>query len=68
MADITLYYGPGSCAFASHIALEELGLKYKAVKMNLAEGDQRKPEYLRLNPRGRVPTCVVDGKVITSRG
>ena len=62
---ITLYYGPGSCAFASHIALEELGVKYTAVKMNLAEGDQRKPEYLKLNPRGAVPTLVVDGEVMT---
>jgi glutathione S-transferase len=33
--------------------------------MNLAEGDQKKPEYLRLNPRGRVPTLVVDDQVLT---
>lgn len=65
MPKITLYYGPGSCAFASHIALEELGLEYTAVKMNLAEGDQRKPEYLKLNPRGAVPTLVVDGEPMT---
>lgn len=62
---ITLYYGPGACSFASHIALEELGVKYDTVKLNLAEGDQRKPEYLKLNPRGAVPTLVVDGKVMT---
>lgn len=62
---ITLYYGPGACSFASHIALEELGVKYSTVKLNLAEGDQRKPEYLKLNPRGAVPTLVVDGEVIT---
>ena len=62
---ITLYYGPGACSFASHIALEELGLKYKTVKLNLAEGDQRKPEYLKLNPRGAVPTLVVDGEPMT---
>jgi len=62
---ITLYYGPGACSFASHIALEELGVKYQAVKLNLAEGDQRKPEYLKLNPRATVPTLVVDGEVMT---
>src|SRR5512140_1824497 len=62
---ITLYYGPGACSFASHIALEELGVKYQTVKLNLAEGDQRKPEYLKLNPRGAVPTLVVDGEVMT---
>ena len=63
--DITLYYGAGACSLASHIALEELGLKYKTVKLNLAEGDQRKPEYLKLNPRGAVPTLVVDGEPMT---
>ena len=65
MAKITLYYGPGACSMASHIALEELGLKYEAIKLNLAEGDQRKPEYLQLNPRGAVPTLVVDGEPMT---
>jgi glutathione S-transferase len=62
---IKLYYAPGACSFASHIALEEAGLTYDTQKMNLAEGDQKKPEYLRLNPRGRVPTLVVDGQVLT---
>ena len=62
---ITLYYGPGACSFASHIALEELGIKYDTVRLNLAEGDQRKPEYLKLNPRGTVPTLVVDGQAMS---
>jgi glutathione S-transferase len=60
-----LYYAPGACSLASHIALEEVGVPYQTQKLNLAEGDQRKPEYLRLNPRGRVPTLVVDDKVLT---
>jgi glutathione S-transferase len=60
-----LYFAPGACSFASHIALEELGLPYETQKLNLQEGDQRKPEYLKLNPRGRVPTLVVDGHVLT---
>jgi glutathione S-transferase len=62
---IKLYYAPGACSLASHIALEEVGVPYDTQKMNLAEGDQRKPEYLRLNPRGRVPTLVVDDQVLT---
>jgi glutathione S-transferase len=62
---IKLYYAPGACSFASHIALEELGVRYETQKLNLAEGDQRKPEYLKLNPRGAVPTLVVDGEVLT---
>jgi glutathione S-transferase len=63
--DIKLYYAPGACSMASHICLEELGLPYDTQRLNLANGDQRKPEYLALNPRGRVPTAVVDGKVLT---
>lgn len=62
---ITLYYAPGACSLASHIVLEELGLPYEAVKLNLMEGDQRKPEFLALNPRGRVPVLSVDGRVLT---
>ena len=60
-----LYYAPGACSLASHIALEEVGLPYDTQRLNLAEGDQRKPEYLALNPRGRVPTLVVNGHVLT---
>lgn len=63
--DIKLYYAPGACSFASHITIEETGLPYSTEKLDLMAGDQRKPEYLKLNPRGRVPTCVVDGRVIT---
>jgi glutathione S-transferase len=60
-----LYYGPGACSLASHIALEESGIPYETERLVLANGDQRKPEYLKLNPRGRVPTLVADGKVLT---
>ena len=62
---VKLYYAPGACSFASHIAIEEVGIPYETQKLDLAAGDQRKPEYLKINPRGRVPTCVVDGHVIT---
>jgi glutathione S-transferase len=60
-----LYYAPGACSLASHIALEESGIPYETERLILMNGDQRKPEYLKLNPRGRVPTLVVDGKVLT---
>lgn len=62
---LKLYYAPGACSLASHCALEEVGVPYETQKMNLMEGDQRKPEYLRLNPRGRVPTLVVGDNVLT---
>jgi len=60
-----LYYAPGACSFASHIALEEVGNPYETQKLDLAAGDQRSEAYLRLNPRGRVPTLVVDDQILT---
>jgi glutathione S-transferase len=51
----TLFYAPGACSLASHIILEELGSPFEAVRLDLAAGDQRKAEYLALNPKGRVP-------------
>ena len=62
---IKLYYAPGACSLASHIAIEETGVAYETQRLNLAEGDQRKPEYLKLNPRGRVPTLVMGDRVLT---
>ena len=62
---VKLYYAPGACSLASHIAIEEVGVPYETERLDLAAGDQRKPAYLELNPRGRVPTCVIDGRVIT---
>ena len=61
---IALYYSPGACSLAPHIVLEELGIPYEAVKIATAAGEQRSPAYLRINPRGRVPTLVVDGRVL----
>jgi glutathione S-transferase len=61
---IALYYSPGACSLAPHIVLEELGIPYEAVRISTADGQQRSPEYLRINPRGRVPALAVDGKVL----
>jgi glutathione S-transferase len=61
-----LYYSTGSCSLASHIVLEEAGVKFEAQRLNLKEGDTRKPEYLKINPKGKVPTLVLDdGQVLT---
>jgi GST-like protein len=58
---ITFYYTPQSNASRIHASLEELGLKYEKVKIDLRAGEQRKPEFLALNPNGKVPTLVIDG-------
>jgi glutathione S-transferase len=57
---LTLYYGPGACSMASHIVLEESGEKYNPRRMDLAKGEQRTPEYLKMNPQGRVPLLQLD--------
>ena len=62
---LRLYYAQGTCALATHIALEEAGADYEATRLDLAAGDQRKPEYLKLNPKGRVPALVTDRGVLT---
>ena len=61
----TLYYAPGACSLASHIALEEAGAPYDTVRLDLAAGDRRAPEYLAINERGRVPALVSGDWVLT---
>ena len=58
----TLYYSPGSASMAVHLALLELGVEHHLEKLDLAAGAQHAPGYRRLNPRGQVPTLVIDGK------
>jgi glutathione S-transferase len=58
----TLYYSPGSASLAVHWMLLELGVEFEAKLVSIDAGQQRSPEYLRINPTGRVPTLSVDGK------
>lgn len=60
-----LYYAPHSCALASHIALETAGATYEARRLDFRTGEQRSPDYLAVNPKGRVPALVTDRGVIT---
>jgi len=62
---LTLYYAPGTCALATHLALEYAGASYEAVRLNFKEQQQRSPEYLRINPKGRVPALVTPHGVLT---
>ena len=55
-----LYYAPGTCALATHIALEEAGAPYKAVLVDFRSRSQRSPEYLAVNPKGRVPALATE--------
>jgi glutathione S-transferase len=60
-----LYYAPGTCALATHIALEEAGAPYEAVRLDFGSQAQRSPEYLAVNPKGRVPALVTESGTIT---
>ena len=62
---LTLHTAPGSCSRASHIALEEAGLDYQARFVDFAKADQRQPDFLAINPKGRVPALVTDRGVLT---
>ena len=57
----TLYYSPGAASMAVHWMLIELGIAFEAKLVSIDAGEQRAPEYLRVNPAGRVPTLMVDG-------
>ena len=58
----TLYYAPGAASFAVHWLLLELDVPHRLERVDTDAGQQRSPEYLKLNPNGKVPTLVVDGR------
>src|SRR5882672_12759489 len=60
-----LYYAPGTCALASHIALEEAGAPYTAERLDFKNSQQTTPQYLAINPKGRVPAMVTDRGTLT---
>lgn len=59
---ITFYYNPMSSAARVQLTLEELGVPHEKVFVDLQAGDQKKPEFLKLNPNGKIPTIVIDGQ------
>jgi glutathione S-transferase len=62
---LTLYFAPGSSSMAVHIALHEIGVAFEGKPMSFKKDDMRSPEYLALNPEGKVPTLIIDGRPLT---
>lgn len=62
---LNLFYAAHTCALASHIALEEAGAEYTTTRIRFAGNEQRQPDYLKINPKGRVPALVTDRGVLT---
>ena len=58
----TLYYSPGSASMVVHLALLEIGVPHRLELVDFEHDAQHSPEYLRLNPRGQVPTLLIDGQ------
>ncbi|MEH6645867.1 glutathione S-transferase family protein [Sulfitobacter sp.] len=66
---MNLYYTNGTISIAPAIALLEAGLEHRLTKIDFASADQTKPEYLSINPKGRVPALVLDdGAILTETG
>jgi glutathione S-transferase len=65
MSVIKLYYAPGACSLAAHIALEEIGLRFELSRVDLAANQQNSAEYLRVNPKARVPALADGDWVLT---
>lgn len=62
---LKLFYAPGSCSLATHIALEEVGADYEAMRVDFRSAEQTKPDYLAINPNGRVPALVTEQGTLT---
>ncbi|MGY0798833.1 glutathione S-transferase family protein [Lysobacter sp. A286] len=64
---LTLYHHPHSRSAGVRVMLEELGVDYRIELVNLQAGEQRRPEFLALNPLGKLPTLVDGDTVVTEQ-
>jgi glutathione S-transferase len=62
---LTLFFTPGTSSMAAHIALHEIGLPFESRAISLVRKENRAPAFLALNPEGKVPTLLVDGRPLT---
>jgi len=62
---LTFYFAPGSSSMAVHIALHEIGAPFEPRPMSFARRELRTPEFLAINPEGKVPTLLIDGRRLT---
>ena len=62
---LTLYFAPGTSSMAPHIALHEIGVPFEARPLSFATNEQREPPYRAINPEGKVPALLIDGRPLT---
>jgi len=65
MHDLKLFVAPGSCARVPTIALEEIGVPFETELVRTAANQQKSADYLKINPKGKVPALVIDGQILT---
>jgi len=63
--DITLYYAPDACSLVPYVTLTEADAAFEVRPLDLMKGEQRSPEYARLNPKHKVPLLVVNGLALS---
>jgi glutathione S-transferase len=59
-----LYYSPGACSLAVHVALNEIGAKFELQNVSVPAGQAKPAEFIKANPRAAVPTLEIDGNVL----
>jgi len=62
---LTLYFAPGASSMAAHIALHEVGAPFEGKPLSFNKKDMRQPAFLTVNPEGKVPTLLIDGRRLT---
>jgi glutathione S-transferase len=62
---LRLFYTPGTCALASRIALEDAGAEYEIIRVDFSKHEQRSEDYLKINPKGRVPALSTGKGILT---
>lgn len=62
---VVLYGSPSTASLVVHWLLIELDIEHELVQLDFDKREQKSPDYLKLNPQGRVPTLVIDGQVMT---
>ena len=65
MIKIELFYAPTACSLVPYIALKEAGAQFDIHPINLAKKEQMSEEYLKINPKHRVPVLLIDGEPLT---
>ena len=65
MTNTQLYMAPGTCARVASICLEEAEQEFETVVIRFMKGEHKSPAFKQLNPKGKVPTLIIDGEVLT---